>query len=588
MLGVNWDVTSLRSLTSELAEKHELLHVTLQSIDDAVITADTDGLVTWLNPSAEKLTGWSCADALNKPLEMIYRIVHEQTRFHLDNPATECLRFGKRVGQNRNTVLLSQAGVEYGIEDSAAPICDAEKQMLGVVLVFRDVTEQRRLTSEMTYRATHDELTDVLNRSEFEARLEQCLYSVHREPGRHALLFIDLDQFKLVNDACGHTAGDQLLQQMAGLLTQSLREGDTLARLGGDEFGVILHHCSARMGKDIAQDICDRMDDFRFSYGERRFRIGTSIGLVPLDSRWDNTAAIMQAADTSCYAAKEAGRNRVHVWFDTDKEMRDRRGHMQWATRLEQSLDEGRFELYAQRLESLHQPGVLLDAEVLLRLRDDTGAIILPGAFLPAAERFHLATRIDRWVLQQSILTLAGTEDLSRIGKLWINLSGQSIGDRVFHKDAIQMLRSAGHAICERICLEITETAAVTNIADAANFIGNLRELGVNTALDDFGAGASSFGYLKSLKVDMLKIDGQFITRVLEDPLDEAAVRCFVDVANVVGLQTVAEHVQSAEVLERLREIGVDYAQGFLLHEPEPIDQLLTLQDCHVQRLESV
>lgn len=574
LFGVSWDVTQLRSLTMELAEKHELLRVTLQSIGDAVITTDAESRVTWLNPAAERMTGWLSGEALGKPVAQVFHIVHAETREPTENPVSACLQHGKVVGLANHTVLISRNGEEFGIKDSAAPIRNAEGLTLGVVLVFHDVTEQRRLAGEMNHRATHDALTGLVNRAEFETRLRRTLDKAQEDRSEHALLYIDLDQFKLINDACGHSVGDQLLQQVAKLLRDSVRARDTLARLGGDEFAVILEHCTADQAHRVAQQICDRMEAFRFLHDERRFRIGASIGLVPVDHRWANTAAAMQAADTSCYAAKEAGRNRVHAWFDTDQAMRTRHGEMQWATRLEQALDEDRFVLFAQKIESLGASCPGLHAEVLVRLLDTDGSLIPPGAFLPAAERFHMATRIDRWVLKHAMQQVQTLPDLATLDTLCINLSGQSLGDRAFHRHALDALAAAGAAVCQRICLEITETAAVTNMADAAVFIDQARALGIRIALDDFGAGASSFGYLKTLKVDMLKIDGSFIRDVIDDPLDDAAVRCFVDVAGVVGVKTVAEFVDRPEVLQRVRELGIDYAQGFLLHRPEPIENL--------------
>jgi EAL domain-containing protein (putative c-di-GMP-specific phosphodiesterase class I) len=329
----------------------------------------------------------------------------------------------------------------------------------------------------------------------------------------------------------------------------------------------------------IAQQICDRLHEFRFVHDNRNFRMGASIGLVPIGSRWNSAAAVMQAGDTTCYAAKEAGRNRVHVWIDTDTGIRKRHGEMQWAMRIENALDESQFVLYAQRIEQLTESPTHLRAEVLLRMLDADGSLILPGAFLPAAERFHLASRIDRWVLQATLARLAAVPDLGAIHLLCVNLSGQSIGDRAFHRWAIEVLSSAGAPICERICLEITETSAVMNMADAASFIQHVRALGVRVALDDFGAGASSFGYLKSLAVDYLKIDGQFIRHLLNDALDQAAVRCFVEVARVVGLKTVAEFVDQPRIRDKVREMGIDYAQGFLVHRPEPLDGVLKINE---------
>ena len=491
-----------------------------------------------------------------------------------ESPLSSCLTRKVVVGLVSHTLLLSRNGEEFGIEDSAAPIRDHAGELLGMVLVFHDVTEQRRMSGEMTYRATHDVLTGLVNRAEFETRLRRALNNAHEQHGEHAVMFLDLDQFKLVNDACGHSAGDMLLQQVSKILTEVVRNRDTLARLGGDEFGVILEHCSTEHAERLAGQICDRMDEFRFIHDGRRFRIGASIGLVAVNERWGDAAAIMRAADTACYAAKEAGRNRVHTWFDTDLALRARSGETQWVARIEQALDEDHFVLYAQRIEGLHDAVRGIHAEVLLRMIEPDGSVALPGAFLPAAERFHLASRIDRWVLQKATQWLVAEADNASIEMLSINLSGQSIGDRAFHHHAIETLANLGRKICAKLCLEITETAAVTNMADAVVFVEQVRALGVRMALDDFGAGASSFGYLKSLPVDILKIDGQFVKGLINDPLSDAAVRCFVDVAKVIGLRTVAEFVDAAEVLARLREIGVDYAQGFLLHVPEPIENL--------------
>jgi len=577
-LAVIMDVTLRRRAERELAQQYELMRVTLQSIGDAVITTDAYGAVDWLNPVAERMTGWLTTEAKGLPLSQVFHIVNEETRAPTENPVATCLAQGKIVGLANHTLLISRDGTEFGIEDSAAPIRNAAGDILGVVLVFHDVSEQRRLSGEMTYRATHDALTGLVNRAEFETRLLRTLHQAHGNDSHHALLYIDLDQFKLVNDACGHAIGDQLLQQVSKLLADTIRGRDTLARMGGDEFAIILEHCTTDQANRVAQKICDRMDDFRFVHENRRFRIGTSIGLVPVDKRWASTAAVQQAADTSCYAAKEAGRNRVHAWFDTDAAMRARHHEVQWTSRMEQALDQEGFVLFAQRIQSLKEVPKGLHAEVLLRMRNEDGSLALPGAFLPAAERFHLVSRIDRWVLRHAIDWLRSLPSEDLVESLSVNLSGQSVGDRAFHAWAVELFNAAGDSICSRLCLEITETAAVTNLADAAIFIGQVREAGVKVALDDFGAGASSFGYLKNLSVDYLKIDGQFIRDLLSDSLDDAAVRCFADVAKLMGLKTVAEFVDNAEVLERLRVIGVDFAQGYLIHRPEPIGSLIEIE----------
>jgi len=442
---------------------------------------------------------------------------------------------------------------------------------------FQDITAQRRLISEMTYRARHDTLTGLINRAEFEARVRQLIHGAPNCERTHALMYLDLDQFKLINDSCGHSVGDEVLKQVGKLLGDCIGEDDILARLGGDEFGIVLNSSTIDEARRIAEVICLRMEDFRFVHKERRYRIGASIGLVKIDARSATIEALMQAADLSCYAAKDAGRNRVHVWSDADEPVQIRQGEMQWASRIARALDEGRFVLHAQRIYSLAPGECGLRAEVLLRMRASDGSLIMPGAFLPAAERYHLASRIDAWVLKTVIATLQKRDRLAGVDSISINLSGQSVGDRTFHGHAINLLTDAGPAICRLMCLEITETAAVTNLTDARAFITRAKELGVCVALDDFGAGASSFGYLKRLPVDIIKIDGQFIQNLGTEPLDEAAVRCFVDVARVMGVATIAEFVHNDHVFEGVKRLNVDFAQGFHLHRPESLESVLDI-----------
>ena len=557
-----------------LENAHERMTIATDSSQIGIWEFDIQsGKIQW-TPQMFKLYG--LAESEVQPTFAFWSgCLHANDRAHVVKQLTEAIAEKEQLDREFR-IVRPDGSVRY-LRSTARVKRDNDSQSLVMLGVNWDVTEQRLSTQAMVYRATHDELTAVLNRSEFEAKLQQLLEPSNERSGVHAIMFIDLDQFKIVNDACGHTAGDQLLKQVANLLKHTVPDCSTIARLGGDEFGLLVKGSCIEQVRGIAQSICNRMDDYRFSYNEQRFRIGASIGLVQVENRWETTASLMQAADSACYVAKDEGRNRVHVWCDTDVAMTIRRDDMQWAARLEQSLDNNHFVLTAQRLTNLKDTDSGLNAELLIRLKDDSEQLIQPSAFLPAAERFHLATRIDRWVLKETIELLENLSDLSIIEKLWINLSGQSVGDREFHRDALLMLENAGVDVCRCICIEITETAAVTNIADATNFIGRLRSLDIDTALDDFGAGASSFGYLKTLPVDILKIDGQFIRELGENPLDAAAVRCFTDVASVVGLKTVAEHVDSDSVLDTVREMGIDYAQGFTLHRPEPIHDLLQL-----------
>ena len=571
------DITDRHAAQEEMQAQHEQLRVTLHSIGDAVISTDNAGRVQYLNPVAERLTGWKDADARGRALAEVYRTIEESTREPLPDPVAACLAGPPATDADGElqATLTSRHGSEAGIEQTVAPICAADGRVLGAVLVFRDVTDRRRMAREMSYRATHDALTGLVNRSDFESRLHHTLRLAHVDGSEHALMFIDLDQFKLVNDACGHAAGDQLLRQVAALLKQCVRARDTLARLGGDEFGLVLEFCSLEQARRVAQQVCERMDDYRFAHGERRFRVGASVGLVPLDKRWPTGASAMQAADAACYAAKEAGRNRVHAWTDADQNLKLRQGEMQWVARLEQAIDESRFELYAQRIQPIRAAAGGLHLEVLLRLRGARGRLVRPGAFLPSAERFHMATRIDLWVVRRVVDWMARRRHaLGHVETLAVNLSGQSISDPAFLRQVEEVLTGARFEPA-KLCFEVTETAAITNMADATAFVDAMRRHGIRFALDDFGAGASGFSYLKTLKVDYLKIDGQFIRDLQADAIDRATVRCFRDVAATLGTRTIAEFVENEATAHLLREIGIDFGQGYLYHRPEPIDAVV-------------
>ena len=575
MVGACMDITHTHTLSKKLAAQHELLRVTLRSIGDGVITTDPAGIVNWMNPVAERLTGWGHDEAAGRALTEIFVIKNETTGETVENPILACLERKEVVLVSDNTVLYSRQSEVFGVEDSATPIRNEAGDIVGAVLIFRDVTQQRKLSSDMTYRATHDALTGLLNRGEFERRLSFLLQKAKVGRTESAILFIDLDQFKLVNDSCGHAAGDELLIQISKLLSAEIRASDCVARLGGDEFGILLDECPLADACQLAQRICDRMEKYRYMGVEQRFRVGASIGLAPVNGRWTDTSAVLQAADACCYAAKIGGRNRVHVWSGSDRKLNARHGEVQWAARLERALDEDQFVLFGQCIRSFDHGRHGLCAEVLLRMVDSDGSLLPPGAFLPAAERFHIASRIDRWVLSKALTWLNGLPDVEAVDMLSINVSGQSVGDQSFQSWTLDLLSGAGHRISERICIEITETAAVNNLVDASHFIERLKVIGVRVALDDFGAGASSFCYLKSMGVDFLKIDGQFVRGILTDKLDEATVRSFVEIANALGLRTIAEYTENSEVLARLQAIGVDYAQGYHIHRPIPLKELL-------------
>ena len=575
LIGVNWDVTELRLLNMELADQHEMMRVTLKSIGDAVITTDAEGRVTWLNPIAEKMTGWPVDEALGQRLRQVFHIVHEKTREPVESPVDAALAMRRIVGLAAGSVLISRAGREYGIEDSAAPIRDEAGLIHGVVLVFHDVTEERRLSGEMTYRATHDPLTGAANRAQFESRLDALLTRSASETGSHCLLYVDLDHFKLVNDSCGHSAGDEVLRQVTRHLHECCRSSDLVARIGGDEFALVLEFCSIETGMDIANRICAKMHAYRYVHGDRRFQIGASIGVVPLDRAWRSVEDVVQAADACCLAAKSAGRNRAHLWQEADHAAAVRQGEVQWASLLDQALEDDRFALAFLPIRPLASDEKGLHGEFLIRLIAPDGTRVLPAAFMIAAERYNFAQRIDLWVLQRSLTALGALMAGGPVDRIYVNLSGKSVGDRAFHARALAQLTAAGSHVCAHLGFEFTETAAITNLSDASHFIDAVHDLGLTVSLDDFGAGTASFGYLHNLKVDCLKIDGQFVQGLIRDPLARATVRCFVDVSKALGIPTVAEFVDTPDLLEAVRALGVDYAQGYLFGKPVDVAALL-------------
>lgn len=570
------DITERKALELALSTEYERSRVTLSSIGDAVITTDEHENVQYLNPVAENLTGWSLSDAIGQPVTTVFNIVNQYTRLVAKNPIAHCLEERAIVGLARDTVLISRDGNEYAVEDSAAPIFTTGDVIIGVVMVFRDVTGQRILRQEVERRASHDHLTGLPNRAEFDRVLLEMFESSKAKGIGHTLCCIDLDQFKIVNDSCGHAAGDALLKDVSALLLKSVRAKDTVARLGGDEFALLLEGCDMDAAQRIAQAVCDKVAQIRFQHNDQLFRIGASIGVAPLDDRWESAQAAQQAADGACFAAKDEGRGRVHMYEDLDKIVLAQHDQMQWVTRLQQAIDDDRFVLFAQPILGfgLHaQDG--LHFEVLLRLQEADGTLRPPGAFIPAAERYGLAMQIDRWVVTHVFeWMVAQHQAMDRVHTIAINLSGKTVSDREFHRFVCELI-DLGRVPANKISFEITETAAIGHLDLALEFFGMLRERGVRIALDDFGSGMSSMAYLKRLPVDYLKIDGQFVKDMANDAVDRAMVRSINEIAHLTGKLTIAEFVESADILLLLDELGVDFAQGYHIGKPKPIDEIL-------------
>jgi len=571
LVGVELDVTERRLYEEALFREKERAQITLQSIGDGVVTTDAHGRVEYLNPVAEELTGWRLEDSLGRSIDEIFRAFHEETCEPLENPMAVAVRRARSVKSLRPMLLIRRDGNELYVESTASPIRDGTGQVTGGVLVFHDVSESRELNRRLTYHASHDVLTGLVNRREFETRLERALKSARARETSYALCYIDLDQFKIVNDTCGHAAGDALLGQVGALLKSKVRWRDTLARLGGDEFGVLLESCSLEEALRTAETLREAVRNFRYTYEDRNFRLGASIGVVPITADNEDVASLLSAADSACGAAKEAGRNRVHCFEENDIDLMRRRREMQWASRISNALEESRFELFRMAIAPLQQDDPGEHYELLLRLRDESGKIVSPDQFIAAAERYGITPSIDRWVIESAFRWLVSEADeRARLAMCSINLSGQSLGDDKFLPFVIDQFHRSG-LDATKICFEITETAAIANFSQANRFIQALKELGCKFALDDFGTGLSSFGYLKHFPVDFLKIDGSFVKGVLHDPIDREMVRSINEIGHLTGKKTIAEWAENAEIIEVLRSLGVDYAQGYGVAQPQRI-----------------
>lgn len=578
MIGMQTDVTARKEAEAALFRERERALVTLASIADAVITTDGRGMVEYLNPVAEHLTGWRLAEARGEPLTRVFTVLHETTREPVETSAERCLDEDRAMGLTSHLLLVRRDGVEFAIDESAAPLHDRQGGLTGVVMVFRDTTPQRQLTRQLSHQATHDPLTGLMNRREFERRLARVVASAHDSEAAHGLCYLDLDRFKNVNDSCGHVAGDALLRQLAGTLRSELRARDTLARLGGDEFAVLLEHCELDRARRIAEALRLAVENFRFSWEGNSFTLGVSIGLVEINSSCASEADAVRAADTACYRAKHAGRNRIHVARLEDIAPPDG-ARTDWTVRITRALEQSQFRLYVQPILPLSRPGGTEPGfwEVFLRLEDAEAGLLPAAAFLPAAERYSLMSVIDHWVVRQTIARLGGWRPAAGQGAqppCCINLGSESLRDEALVgliRERMQGDRLAPGALC----FEISEQAVLADLAQAVSFTRELRELGCRVALDDFAGGLSSLHYLKALPLDLLKLSAAVVRDLGTDPLQEVVARAATQAGRVLGIPIVAKGADNPATLDALRALGVDYAQGFALAPPRPIEDLI-------------
>ncbi len=570
--GTITDITERKIAEMRVFEEKERAQVTLQSIGDGVITTDAAGCVDYVNPVAQDLTGIEIRNARGRPIHEIMMIINQHTRAPVENPVLRCLREGRVIALADNSVLINSEGHEVPIQDSVAPIRDRIGNIIGAVMVFHDVSKESRLFRQLSYQASHDSLTGLINRREFENRLVTALDSAHRNGVRHALLYLDLDQFKVVNDTFGHTAGDELLRQISELAQANIRSTDVVARLGGDEFGILLERCSEERAIAVAEAIRNGVEAHRFTWQEAFTSVRCSIGVVLIDDDSPSVASVMSSADVACYSAKDMGRNQVHLYQHSDASVRHE--EMKWVSRITSAVEENRLELFFQPIIGIgsNRHAARGHYELLLRMRDEDGNLVSPDQFIPAAERYNLMSVLDRWVIREALSQLADRRPAGEEARftLAINLSGTSLSEDRFLEFVVDELRKQ-QLPRGAICFEITETAAISNLSRVIHFMQALRKLGCKFSLDDFGSGLSSFTYLKNLPVDYLKIDGQFIRNVADDCVDESMVRAINQVGHALGIQTIAERVETKQVLDKLGDLGVAFAQGYFIARPTSV-----------------
>lgn len=578
ILTVARDVSHRKSLEVSLSRSKRQAQYTLESIAEGVITTDNDARIDYMNRAAETLVGTSRDDAAGHKVGELFTLVDDTDRRPLGDPVDRCLAMRRRVNMGRRAVMVSRDGEhEHSVELSASPIRGPGESISGTVVVFHDVGELRGLTRQMSYQATHDPMTGLVNRREFERRLDEAMDSAHSEEAVHMLFYMDLDRFKAVNDSCGHLAGDNMLREVASLIKDQVRDSDFVGRLGGDEFGALLIGCPIEKARQIAMDICNAIADYRFVWKDKIFNIGISIGLVEISHVSGTVQDLMSAADSACYVAKQEGRGRVHIYSARDEAIARERGDIQWLQELQSALHEDGFELAVQPIIAMTSGADSGPAlEILIRLPDGRSRAPDTADFLRPAERYQLMPQIDRWVVNATLSAISGGElKLAGQRSCAINLSGQTIADEAFLGFVVEALDRTGVSPSS-ICFEVTEKAILANIQQAQRFIEVLHGIGCEFSLDDFGSGMGSFASLKHLPIDYLKIDGMYTRNLQTDEVNQEMVAAMIKLARTMKFRVVAEQVEHQEDFDWLRDVGVDFVQGHFVESPMNLGAVTT------------
>jgi diguanylate cyclase (GGDEF)-like protein/PAS domain S-box-containing protein len=551
---------------------------TLDAMGESVITIDADSRIDYLNHAAETLLGQSANQIVGKTFAEVAALLDENDRRPLGDPVQRALSSGGRTSPARRAVLIPVSGsAERFVEISVTPLqLEGKETTGGLVLVLHDTSELRGLTRQMTYQASHDALTGLVNRREFERRLQEALDSALTSDIGHAFCYLDLDHFKVVNDTCGHTAGDNMLREIASLIKDAVRDSDTVGRIGGDEFALLLVGCPLEKARQIADNVVRSVDDYRFVWKDKIFNVGVSIGLVEIGRDSGNIEDIINSADSACYVAKKQGGLHVHVYSAREEASARHSGEIHWLLKLQGALRDNKFELYFQPIVHARAGGVRGPAlEVFVRLAGENGQPAAPPAeFIRAAERYRLMPHVDRWVVQAVLAALGrGGLKLPPGRSVAINIAGQTLGDAEFLEFVVECFDHTG-ANPSDICFEVTETSVVANLDHAQRFIDVLHGMGCEFALDNFGSGLSSFSTLRTLPMDYLKIDGSFIKNLAGDSVNQAMVAAMIDLSRSLNFRVVAEHVEDQLALDTVTGMGIDFVQGFIVGRPQPLSMI--------------